>query len=141
MSWIWRRYRQRQKDKERESERDVEISKGRDTEKPLYLSWKQLSSPMSSFQEPMASPSPNARVHLLSCLPFIPKAALGGVVEGVFLFSCPLCPLTGDQPHRRAGHTGWRLRGREGLPGSRPGLCLQTSRKRRPVTGPRSWSS
>ena len=54
-------------------------------------------------------------MRLLSHLPFISKAALGGVVEEVFLFSSPLSPLTGDQPNRWAGRTGWRLRGREGL--------------------------
>lgn len=88
MSWIRRRYKQRQKDKDRqrirERETDVEISKGRDTQKPLYLSWKQLSSPTSSFQEPVASPPGNASRRLLSCLPFIARAALGGVVEGCF---------------------------------------------------------
>lgn len=57
---MWRRHRQRQKDRDREMrerERHVEINKGRDTERPLYLSWKQLSSPTSSFQEPVMSPS------------------------------------------------------------------------------------
>lgn len=65
----------------------------------------------------------------------------GGGCQGCHPLLPSSPPPTGDQPHRPVGCTGWRLRGREGLPGSRPGLCFQTSLRRRHATGPRSWSS
>lgn len=110
----------------RERETDVEISKGRDTQKPLpFLEAAQFPRhPSKNLWHPLLVMLAGASSPVFHSLP----GQLWVVWwRGVSVLLSSL-PTPGDQPHGRAGH--WmEAEGHGGLPGSRPGLCLQTSLK------------